>query len=611
MKKRTETLIACTTLLAIAPSVGSGEERAAAALLKQELKHSHIALMPEWKPKDIATFRPLHPSVVAWGSDAVHSLGNPQALRKLTEGYRELGIRLQACNVWMLTATSRVLHDKSEYQDAVCLDIAGERIVPGWLDGTYKGVKSYWGCTSHPLFRTQLVERVRAGIESGANMLHLDDHLGTCAAVNHSGGCFCDYCMAGFRDWLRTNLDETELAQKDIADVKTSDYRDMVRKAGFTTREAYKKGTRQKKIPLREEYLAFQREAAARFVRELGGIATQTAGKPVPVGVNSYNLSPTQLATSHEANFFANEVQHYAVEETIPPLVYLLGTALGKPVFSTGSGHCWIKVGQHNDVTRVRRWIATAHAFGHYSMYAYKKWGFSKETGTQWYMTPIETYEPLCRFITENADLFDDYEPVAQVGVLYDNRACGKNRWGVRKVCRALHDANIPCGLAVAGDGWLRHELTRAEVERFELVVVPTDAKPTGEQAALVDDAIERGRAIPWAGVEGILGRVPRLLSVQGAGGVWTLPRRKPGQAGGPTVIHLLNQDYDAESDMMRRKAGFTVFVANKLTGDRPFTSAALFSFERRPQSLTISRSDDGIAVTIPELDLWAVLRLQ
>jgi len=259
----------------------------------------------------------------------------------------------------------------------------------------------------------------------------------------------------------------------------------------------------------------------------------------------------------------------------------------------------------------VRRWIATAHAFGHYSMYAYKKWGFSKETGTRWYMTPIETYEPLCRFITDNAELFDDYKPVAQVGVLYDNRACGENRWGVRKVCRALHDANVPCGLAVAGDGWLKHGLTRAKLERFEIVVVPADAELEGRQAALVGDAEKRGRAIRWAGVEDVRGRLSPMLSARDADRVWTLPRRKAGRTDAPTVIHLLNQDYDAGSDRMRKKAGFTVFVDNQLSGGRPAGEAVLFTIGGKPQSLPVSRRGDGIAVTVPELDLWAILRVR
>jgi hypothetical protein len=590
---------------------GGADAPPASVLLKKDLKHSHIALMPEWRPDDIGAFRPLRPSVVAWGTDPVHSLGNPRALRKLTDEYRELGIKLQACNVWMLTATSRVLHDNPEYQDAVCLDIAGERIVPGWLDKTYKGVKQYWGCTSHPLFRKQLAERVRAGIESGANMLHLDDHLGTCAAANHSGGCFCRYCMRGFRAWLTDNLNRKQLAENGVTNVATFDYGKRVRKAGFTTREAYKKGTWQNRIPLRKEYLAFQREAAAGLVKELGTVARRTAGKPVPVGVNSYNLSPTQLATSHNADFFANEVQHYGVEETIPPLVYMLGSALGKPVFSTGSGHCWIKVSQHNDVTRVRRWIATAHAFGHYSMYAYKKWSFSKETGTKWYMTPIETYEPLCRFITDNAALFDDYEPVAQVGVLYDNGTCEKNRWGVREVCRHLHDANIPCGLAVAGDGWLKRELTRAELDRFQLVVIPGDAAPEGHQAAVIEDAKKRGKAIAWTNVEDIRKRVEPLVLVSGAEPVWALPRQKPDQPGTPTVIHLLNQDYNAGHDVVCRKSGFTVFLADKITGGRPATKVTLCTIGQEPRSLPVARVEGGITVTIPELDLWAVLQVR
>jgi hypothetical protein len=215
----------CCFVVGTAPGA---EPTDGASLLQRDLKRSYIALMPEWRPDDIGAFRPLRPSVVAWGNDAVHSRNNLQPLEKLARDYRELGIQLQSCNVWMLTATARVLHDEPQYRDAVCVDIAGQRIVPGWLDSNYKGVKPYWGCTNHPLFRRQLAERVRIGIASGANMLHLDDHLGTSAAANHSGGCFCDFCLKGFRAWLQQNLTPSELAAKGIVDLKNFDYRARV-----------------------------------------------------------------------------------------------------------------------------------------------------------------------------------------------------------------------------------------------------------------------------------------------------------------------------------------------------------------------------------------------
>ncbi len=287
-------------------------------------------------------------------------------------------------------------------------------------------------------------------------------------------------------------------------------------------------------------------------------------------------------------------------------MVYLLGTALRKPVFSTGSGHCWIKVGQHGDVTRVRRWIATAHAFGHHFMYAYKKWGFSKETGTQWYITPIATYRPLCRFITEHADLFDGCEPVAQVGVLYDNRACRNHHWEVRDICRELHDASISCGLAIAGDGWLRHELTREELQRFELIVIPPHAASSGRQGDLIKEARRQGRAVDWANAEHVRARIRRHVSLSDGNKIWALPRRA---VNGPLVIHLLNQDYDSDKDRMREKSGVEVRICEGLT-KRP-TRVTVFAPGDEPADLPMARREDGVTVIVPKVDLWAILRVE
>lgn len=75
MNAHTRALIVCAAALAATAHQPRAEERASARHLGKELKHSHIALMPEWRPDDIGTFRPLEPSVVAWGTDPVHSLG--------------------------------------------------------------------------------------------------------------------------------------------------------------------------------------------------------------------------------------------------------------------------------------------------------------------------------------------------------------------------------------------------------------------------------------------------------------------------------------------------------------------------------------------------------
>ncbi len=404
---------------------------------------------------------------------------------------------------------------------------------------------------------------------------------------------------------------QEELARKGVADVARLDYRAMVRDAGFTTREAYKKGFWARKVPLRDEFLAFQRDAAAAFVKELGDIAAEVAGERVPVGTNAYNLSPTQISDSHHADYFANEVQHWGVEDRVPPFVYRLGDALGKPVFSTGAGHGWASVEKTGSVVRVRRWIVTAHAFGHHFMHAWKRWGFSKETGTRWCVTPIAMFEELCGFITGNAELFDDYEPVAQVGLLYSNRACLRNKWEVREAARALHYANIPFALAVAGDDWLKRELTEAELSRFELVVVPEPAMLEGAQAELVESWRRKGKAVTWTNTADVLARVRPLVAIEDAPKVWALPRRILARPRAPVVVHLLNQDYDDKADAMRARSGFRVHVRGALLPEGARRKATLFAPGAEPKLLDAAAEADGLAVTVPTLDLWAILKIE
>ncbi len=596
---------------ALAAVVGFGTVHGADSWLQGRLRHSQVALMPEGEPDDVAVLRPLHPGVVAWGTDAVGYLGRPDAMKAHLAAYRDLGVQLLACNVWMLTATPRVLHDDPRFQDAVCRDIAGDPIVPRWLDGDYQGVKSYWGCTNHPLFREQLLARARAGIAAGANLLHLDDHMGTAAAAEHSGGGFCEYCMRGFRAWLRAHRSAAELAAAGITDPDTFDYRTLLRTGGLTTRARYEAAVQDGRVPLRTEFLTFQREAVIGFIGELRAAAAAAAGHPVPVGVNAWNLAPTQLATQHVADYFANEISHYGVEDLNPPRAYLLADALGKPVFSTGTGEDWIEVMDHGDVVRVQRWIATAQAFGEHFMYAWRKWAFSQATGTRWYQTPIATFAPLCDFITAHPALFDDHVAVPQVGVLYDNCARREGRGDVAEILRTLHDAHLSAGLAVAGDAWLQHTLDAAALARFEIVVVPGGVELDGPQKTALDAWRRQGRAIPWRGLDELRSHLEPWIEVSGSGRVWALPRVQAGASTPGLVIQLLNQTEATDRDAMIPSGPLHVTIRSgeKLGG--PWRRATLFAPGADPRELSVRSTDTRCEVTVPRVELWSVLQLE
>jgi hypothetical protein len=243
-------------------------------------------------------------------------------------------------------------------------------------------------------------------------------------------------------------------------------------------------------------------------------------------------------------------------------------------------------------------------------MYSNRQWGFTEETGTMYYQVPLPIYEPLCSFITENRDLFDGYEAVAQVGLLYDNAACNDGNWWVREVNRDLHYANIPTALVVKGDKRLRFSTPTEQLEEYDLLLVP-EGSLTGEPLnEMFETAREKGKLLEWTGMDELVDRIDPQIQLTRGDKIWTLPRRKNSGKGPELVIHLLNQDYDAVSDRMNRKSDFELFVSRELTGGHPAGRAWIYSPGSQPAELEVERTEGGARIRLPDLDLWAIVKI-
>lgn len=607
--------------LAVLAAAGSltgrpADEWRPSQLSAQGLRHSDIALMPEGTPEDYELFRQLRPSVVAWGEDGLAVVGGDEAARRRFAAkfaaYARLGIAHRATNVWMLTATQRFLHAHPEFLDATCVDPWGERILPRWLaDADYQGVKPWWGCTNHPRYQEHLLARMRAGLAAGATMVHLDDHAGTAACAEHAGGCFCPYCLAGFRRWLGEHASRPELAAAGVPDPADFDYADHLRRQGHADRAAFLAAWHREPGPLRRWFLAFQREAAAAFVGRMQSEAARTAGHPVPFGVNAYNLLPAQLFDARQIDYFANEVEHVGQEDLIAPVVYRLGEALDRPVFATGTGEDWIAYRATNADNRVRGWIAQAYAFGQHFMYSWRKWGFSEKTGTQWTVVRPDVFSPLTDFVATHRELFDGFANAAATGLLYDNSAAAANRWGVRPASRALLDAGVPFGLVVAGDALLARPLTATDLAAFRTLVVPADIKLTDQQRELLNAWEQRGgKIVPDQGPP--LAGLPGRIKVQAAGRVWALPRVHPGAGSSAPamVVHLLNRDYDAATDAMKSILRLRLsFVPAEIGGPTRPAKARYYRPGADPVDLALAMDADGeVTLELPGLELWGIV---
>jgi hypothetical protein len=570
-----------------------------------------VSLAPEWAPDSLSTLVPLGPSIVAWGNDPMFQGMSASYWTDTVKGYGQIGVDRVALNIFMLSASAKELSTHPELQRAVVLDIAGEKVVPPWLTETANGVPSYWGCTNNPIFRAHLDHRIELSSGAAGALLHIDDHLGTAASMNF-GGCFCEHCMRGFRSWLKANRTVSQLAGLSVDSVDTFDYAARVRNVGITTRVAYISTLHYESLPLAKEFLAFQRDAIFSVIHHLRNKAAAVWGREVALGVNAWNMSASQLADAHLVDYFANEIEHIGKEDLQPPFSYLLGTALGRPIFSTASGGDWVVIKKTNAVKRVQAWLAQAYAFGHSFMYAYRKWGYSTESGTIWYDTPIATYLPVAELLHQAPSLFDGLEPIRSVAVLYDAATEERGKSQAMKVVAALHGAKIPVSLVVAGNPTLRRTLTASDLAPYTRILLAQPLSPSlsADQKALLDAARTAGKLVDWTSLADFTAAYSTPVGITGTNGVWALPR-KAEAADAPLVVHLLNRDYDATSDTFAPKSAFVLKVQSTLLGHAPKLAASYHAPGQASQSVAVTAQAQWIFVTIPSLDYWAIVSIE
>jgi hypothetical protein len=290
----------------------------------------------------------------------------------------------------------------------------------------------------------------------------------------------------------------------------------------------------------------------------------------------------------------------------------MLGNALHKPVFSTGTGEDWVNIKHKESPERIKWWIATAYTFGNYFMYAYSQWGFSEETGTQWYQFPMETFEPYSSFITKHSALFDDFVDYKQVAILYDNESFRLEDQSAVDISRQLHYAQIPVGLAISGDEWLKFNLTPEILNQFEYLIIPEKTKLTSQLDSLFTPFSKNNKLIRWSDKTEIQSIVKSPLKVLDTEKVWTIPRVKVScSKNREVVIHLLNQDFNNENEKMNKKTDFKISISNILLGKQGCSSVYYYAPGQERINLEFANNNDGITVNIPSLNIWGILKVE
>ncbi len=579
------------------------------------LRRSEVVFMG---PKDPEIYRAYGATMVSWGGHAWKN--DPAAIadfvKKRVEPAHALGMRY-CTGLAFRTAFARMIDFDENFMQSVTRDLDGNPITVPWLwDHKHKGHPAYWFCTNAPGYRKFLRDQTRRAVVGDPEGLHIDDYAGTSGCP---GGCFCPYCMKAFTEYLKQHAKPEELKREGIDSLEGFDYATFLRAKGITAEQVRKKRWT---VPLNGLYETFQIKASRDFVAEIKQYAEQLRGGPLLLSVNSSGTSAPSLVIAPVIDYFCGEVGHHASEEKVPnePIfAYKMADALGKRVACTASGWDWAFVAEKHRPGLVRTWIAQSYAFGHSLMAPHRQWAYTKEKGTHWYQSQPGDYAYLYQFVRHNAELFDGYDAVESVAVLYSSPAFRRWKRGAMQACGWLAEHNVPFGMALAGDDWLDARLTPESLKRWKAVVVPEPTYLQGPQQEAL--AAAQDRLVAWpekasdeAGVAAALQRLEELyppqIRVTGAQNVLVVARAKTGEARAPAICHLLNRNYEAVGDDVVPQQGLQVELAADVFGGRKFSRATLYAPQAEPQTLKVRPTDRGVKVAVPRLGLWGVLRL-
>ena len=440
--------------------------------------------------------------------------------------------------------------------------------------------------------------------------LHIDDYRGSSGAVTWLSACFCRYCMAGFREYLAKTVPKEKLAALGIKDLDGFDYREFLLDRGVKPEEYQK---RRASLPLAAEFLDFQVKANTAFVADYRRKAEELVGQPLALCVNSGLNDAQSLAIAPQLSYFCCEVDHAASSRALPKhpvYVYKLADGLDRPVAATASGQDWAYVAEHKLPGLVRTWIALSYAHGQNFMAPHRQWCYTKEKGTHWYSGPS-------RGVRLALPVRSPQRPAA--GRL---RGRGPGGGGLRQ-CRPTPVARgHPADLRRPGRA--EHAVHRGRGGR-RLARLPAGCRPPGRlQGRDRDEGPRHGRRPAQVDREGPGRRPPggmarpapagsagaAVVQVEGTDQVMVVVRARPDDARAPLAIHLLNRRYDKEKDAMVPLTEFRLRLRQDLLGKRKFTEARLHSPRSQPVPLKVQSDEDHTVITIPGMDLWAIVEL-
>jgi len=527
------------------------------------------------------------------------------------------------------------------FQQAMVKRLDGSNLEIKWFPG------HYFFSTHHPLFKEYIEWQIQdVAFSDNENIVNrvdaiLFDSQHSNPAQYYLGGDFSDHCMANFKNWLIKNYSNDELVTLGIVNISTFHYGELLKSMGYTAVQYEAEASNiPNKIPLSNEYRHFLQNWNNTYLAELVQFTDQIAkatGYPykegvgyIEVGTSSPIFDPywngIRMPFNDEFDFYVQEFNHRATEQKVNSdvmLMYKLAEAINKPLALTALPYPdWnYMVDNPDSVDLVRTWIAQAYSNGTIFMAPEHMWSY--QGALQRYYDPaIGDYDYIYAWINEKSFMFDGYETVANVGLIYSHQAYRENRYDKLDIFPAaieLMEQNIPYKLLVAGDNWWPKYLTDSDqsyaMDNFNVIVKTNFNGTTLNASQTTKLNTYQNKIVNWSDTASTTDLLPKEMSVDVAQ-IALFPRENTDlnatMSNAPRIMHLVNRDFNASTASLDAKSNLTITINDSLYSDvnAGFVGAVYSQAGQPTIHLDISYANGITSVKVPKLASWGLIEL-
>lgn len=579
--------------------------------MSTEIKYSNIAFA---YTASSTIYNRFNADLVGWGwlpyplSDENIELWKDKVIEE-----NEKGVRFQARAELDAGWKNMLDFDPDGYYNDIVLTLEGDSLLIPWFSNlTHNGIKAYYFCTNSLGFRDFLRKQTEVIVEIGAQMMMLDGQTATPLAVKFYGGCFCEFCLSGFKQYLGEQYTVEELSELGVSDISTFNYQTFLIDAGWNDATYINENRKNvPNYPLSDDYRRYQYVSLQALTAELSNYADSLSGKHVPFSTSSPPDAPYRSVIIPEVDSYTGETYQGGDQAkllTEPILHYKLAESLNKKMLLTGSPQKdWSPLEINDRPALIRLWIAQAYANSALFMTPVHMWAPLAPDG--WYTSNWGNSDYIYNFIYDNAVLFDDYTPKSKASFLlpYKGLRYGKSR--TKGTVRILTENNIPFNIIVAGDDWLEHELHDDDFINAEVILVNSDIEYLDEEQQVFLDQYA-DKVVEYDDLNSIFELTPRAFDVSiGNEKISIFPRENNINPEPTYVCHLINRDYDANSNEITVH-NFEIIVDTSFF-EEEIADAKLLRPGKDTVDLLLRVAENGFKVTILNLEEWGIIMFE